>query len=346
MITRSGIADLIARAKSAGYRVYAPEKREGKVYLEEVSDRGALELDHVVTVNGVKDIMLPRCEPLAEFRTDEVSVKPVEEPPAKRMIIGTRPCDAASLVILDAILLEPVRDARYARKREETAVVTVACSRADSACFCTSMGYGPHDETGSDVILLPSGDSYIVRALTDRGRSLLGALGAEADAGVEPDGPPELARKVSTDGLKDWLDKNFESERWKDVSLNCISCGTCYYLCPTCHCFDITDEAGVSKGERYRIWDCCSFSGFTKMAGHQPRVGRHARYRQRIMHKFKYTVDNVDLVACVGDGRCIRHCPVGVDIGEILEALPAGTQAERRKADPRAGGRQPDTGRG
>lgn len=338
MMTRTDIADLIDRAKSAGYKVYAPQKREGKVYLEEVGDRGALELDHVVTVNGVKDIMLPRCEPLAEFRLDEVSLRAVEEPPARRIIIGTRPCDAASLVILDAILLEPVCDARYARKREETAIVTVACSKADSACFCTSMGYGPHDQTGSDVILLPSGDSYIVRALTDKGKSVLADLRAEADAGGKPDTPPELSRKVGIEGLKDWLDKNFESEKWRYVSTNCISCGTCYYLCPTCHCFDITDEAGVSKGERYRIWDCCSFSSFTRMAGHQPRVGRHARYRQRIMHKFKYTVDNVDLVACVGDGRCIRHCPVGVDMGDILEALPAGTRAGSRRADPGAVG--------
>lgn len=346
MMTREGIAELITRAKSAGYEVYAPQKREGRVYLEQVGESTSLELSHVVTVNGVKDILLPRSEPLAEFRVDEVSLVPVEEPPAKRIIIGTRPCDAAALVILDAILLEPVRDARYARKREETAVVTVACSRADGACFCSSMGYGPHDETGSDVILLPSGESYIVRAITERGKSLLADLGAQADAGGEPDGPPELARKVSTEGLKDWLDNNFESEKWRDVSINCISCGTCYYLCPTCHCFDITDEAGVSKGERYRIWDCCSFSDFTRMAGHQPRVGRHARYRQRIMHKFKYTVDNVDLVACVGDGRCIRHCPAGVDMGEILEALPVGTRAGGRRADQVGEEHRPDRGKG
>ena len=323
MIAKSDLARLVSRGVSAGYRVYAPVKREQKVYMEETVDGSALELDHVVTVNGVKDIMLPRCEALARFRVDEISVQPIEEPAGKRLIFGGRPCDAASLVILDPILMDPVRDSRYARKREETTIVTVACSRADGACFCESMGYGPHDETGSDVIFLPSGDSYLVRALSDKGRALLSELGLEADAGGEPDAPPQLTRKVSTEGLKDWLDRNFESEKWRDVSINCISCGTCYYLCPTCHCFDITDEAGVSKGERYRIWDCCSFSGFTQMAGHQPRVGRHARYRQRIMHKFKYTVDNVDLVACVGDGRCIRHCPVGVDIGEILEKLPA-----------------------
>lgn len=324
MVSRDDLAKMISGANSAGYRVFAPARREGKVYLEEMTDAASLELDHVVTVNGVKDILLPRCEALASFRLDDVSVESVEEPPAKRVLFATRPCDAASLVILDAILLDPVRDARYARNREETVIVTVACSKADGACFCTSMGYGPHDETGSDVILLPAGESFIVRGLTDKGKAFLGEIGVEADAAGGPDSPPELMRKVSTEGLKAWLDENFDSKAWDDASINCISCGTCYYLCPTCHCFDIADEAGVSRGRRYRIWDCCSFADFTKMAGHQPRVGRHARYRQRIMHKFKYTVDNVNLTACVGDGRCIRHCPVGVDIGEILEGLPAG----------------------
>jgi ferredoxin len=337
MLTESELRNFVARAGSQGYTVFAPRKRGGKVYLEEVGDADEVELGHVLTVNGAKDILLPRFEPLADFRLGDVRVDALEERFA-RVIFATRPCDAAALVILDAILLDPVRDARYARRREETVIVTLACSNADGACFCASMGYGPHDETGSDVILLPSGGSYIVRALTGKGKALLDKVGIPADEGGEPDSPPELKRKVHTGGIKEWLDENFESDRWKDASINCISCGTCYYLCPTCHCFDITDEAGVARGRRYRIWDCCSFSDFTRMAGHQPRVGRHARYRQRIMHKFKYTVDNVNLTACVGDGRCIRHCPVGVDIGEVLEGLPEGSARSRGSGEDRGSG--------
>ena len=321
MLRKSDLARLIDTAIAKDYKVHAPQARGDKVYLEEMEDSGSLEIDHVITVNGVKDIMLPRFEGLAGLRLDDTGVEPLYGIPEKRVVIGTRPCDAASLRILDAILLDPVRDTRYASRREETVVVTVACSRADSACFCSSVGCGPHDETGSDVILLPSGGSYIVKALTGKGRSLLEDLGGQGDQGGQADRPPRLVRQLNIGGLKEWLDGNFESDKWREVSLNCISCGICYYLCPTCHCFDIVDEAGVSRGERYRIWDCCSFSHFTEMAGYQPRVGRHARYRQRIMHKFKYTVDNANLVACVGDGRCIRHCPAGVDMGEILEKL-------------------------
>jgi sulfhydrogenase subunit beta (sulfur reductase) len=321
VISRSQLAEFVEKACAAGYAVYAPLKKEGGVYLMEMGKGEKPAMDHVLTVNGVKDVLLPRCEGIADFRTDQVGISPLDESPGRRIIFGTRPCDAASLSILDAILLEPVCDTRYAKRRSETVIVTVACSRADSACFCTSMGGGPHNETGSDVILLPSGDSYLVRGLTEKGAALLDELEIEPDRGGEPDSPPVVMRTVKTDGLKQWLDGNFGSERWKDVSVNCISCGICYYLCPTCHCFDIVDGPGLSRARRYRIWDCCSFSDFTRMAGHQPRATRHARYRQRIMHKFKYTVDNQGVVACVGDGRCIRHCPAGVDMGEILEKL-------------------------
>jgi ferredoxin len=246
----------------------------------------------------------------------------VTDPDERILIFGGRPCDAAGMDILNPILIGEVKDTRYADRRRRTVIMTVACARCDGACFCTSMGYGPHDATGSDILVLPKDGDFILRAVTEKGRHFIDEIGASESGDVEADRPPVPEREVQTDGLKAWLDSNFDDPKWRHVSENCISCGTCYYLCPTCHCFDIVDEAGISRGERLRIWDCCSFSGFTRMASHQPRVGRHARYRQRIMHKFKYTVDNVDRVACVGDGRCIRHCPTGVDICEILETLP------------------------
>jgi ferredoxin len=277
----------------------------------------------VLTRNTLKYVMLPSCEPLARYDLDKGALTPVEDDTKTMVVVGTRPCDAAAQAILDKILGGEIGDRRYMDRRRRSVMVTAACSRADSACFCTSMGYGPHDETGSDVLLLPAEGGYVVRAVTDRGRVFLSQVGITEDKEGKVAEPPELTRKVRTEGLKAWLDKNFDHCRWERVSENCLSCGICYYLCPTCHCYDIVDEAGLTRGERLRVWDSCSFKSFTKMASHQPRVGRHARYRQRIMHKFKYTVDNVGETACVGDGRCIRFCPVGVDITEILEALPS-----------------------
>lgn len=322
MITREELLRAVAKARAGGYTVFAPVARDGLVLIDRVDDPATIDFDHVLTVNGLKDVLLPRSECLAGLRLDETAVNPVEDQGGPVVIFASRPCDAAGLDILDSILLGSINDLRYRKRRERTTVVTLACSRCDDACFCTSVGYGPHDPTGSDVLLLPAGDRLAVRGLTAKGRAFLEAVGVadDGDAGVA-DRPPEVKGTVDTEALKTWLDANFDSERWRTVSENCVSCGTCYYLCPTCHCFDIVDEVGLSRGERKRIWDCCSFPGFTRMAGHQPRVGRHARYRQRVMHKFSYCPENVGRVACVGDGRCIRHCPYGVDIREVIEKL-------------------------
>jgi ferredoxin len=320
------VAELLRRIIEEGageFSVYAPVKHDYGVMIEHIEDADDISLDHILTRNTLKDVMLPSCETLARFDLETGAVEPVVDEEGTIVVVGSRPCDAAAQIILDKILGGETADRRYMDRRKRSVVVTVACSRCDSACFCTSMGYGPHDETGSDVLLLPAEAGHLVRAITDRGRDFLGRVGISEDKSGEVAQPPALSRKVTTEGLKAWLDNNFDHCKWEEISENCLSCGICYYLCPTCHCYDIVDEAGLTRGERLRVWDACSFRGFTKMASHQPRVGRHARYRQRVMHKFKYTVDNVGETACVGDGRCIRYCPVGVDICEILKRLPS-----------------------
>jgi len=320
MTARRDILRAIEAARAKGHVVFAPTRLDGLPLLAEIGEPLAIDFDHVLTVNTLKDILLPRCERLARLDVEGGGIDPTGDEDAATVVFGSRPCDAAALAITDAILLGQVRDARYERRRAKTIIMTVACSTCDDACFCTSMGYGPHDATGSDVVLVPAGGGYSVAGVSEKGKAFLAAVGLKEDVGGE-DAPPALSRKVETGDLKAWLDANFDNPVWREVSENCVSCGTCYYLCPTCHCFDITDETGGARGERLRIWDCCSFSDFTKMAGHQPRRGRHARYRQRVMHKFAYCPDNVGKVACVGDGRCIRHCPYGVDICEVLSKL-------------------------
>jgi sulfhydrogenase subunit beta (sulfur reductase) len=320
MTSREDLLKLVSQAIAEGHRVFAPTQLDGLPMLTEIDGTGSIDFDHVLTVNTAKDVLLPRVEALADFDIEDQRIDAIAPGTERTLIFGIRPCDAAGVALLDDILLGTVRDAAYARRRDKSVIVTVGCSRADEACFCTSMGYGPHDETGSDVLVLPRGDQFVLKAITEKGKTFLNEMGIAETSG-ESDAPPELRRRTDTDRLKEWLDGNFDSPKWRRVSENCVSCGTCYYLCPTCYCFDITDEAGLSRGQRLRIWDCCSFSGFTKMATHQPRVGKHARYRQRIMHKFKYCVDSIGKMACVGDGRCIRHCPYGVDICEVLETL-------------------------
>ncbi len=115
---------------------------------------------------------------------------------------------------------------------------------------------------------------------------------------------------------------------WGDLTETCLGCGVCTYLCPTCHCFDICDEAATAAGERIRVWDSCQFPLFTQEAsGANPRPSGKERFRQRIMHKFSYLPKERDMAGCVGCGRCVAECPVNLDIREVLEKL---SQAEAR----------------
>jgi len=124
--------------------------------------------------------------------------------------------------------------------------------------------------------------------------------------------------------VKAWLDANFESPIWEEVATRCAGCGACAFLCPTCHCFDIVDEGSERAGTRRKNWDACGFGKFTGHAsGHNPRDLQNKRYRNRFMHKFKYYHDKFGQTLCTGCGRCVRACPVGVDIAAILAAISA-----------------------
>jgi ferredoxin len=132
----------------------------------------------------------------------------------------------------------------------------------------------------------------------------------------------EKTAAMSFDGLKEKLDRGFDSPLWESISRVCLGCGLCTYQCPTCHCFDITDEKDGQDGTRIRAWDSCQYALFTHHAsGHNPRPEKVQRMRQRILHKFQFTVDNFDEVFCVGCGRCVQNCPVNLDVREALRTL-------------------------
>jgi sulfhydrogenase subunit beta (sulfur reductase) len=244
-------------------------------------------------------------------------------------VLLTRPCDAASLPILDPLFSWDSYDALFLQRRANTTVISIACAQPTEACFCTSVGGSPAGTEGADLLLSPVDGVYHVKIITERGKELVekhSRFFQESSDAVDErqvEAAEEWATRItrSVDVEKAFESLRFDSPLWEDAAQQCIDCGVCTFLCPTCHCFDIRDEGDPDKGSRVRIWDSCAFSEYTTMPAHQPRPQHYRRYRQRIMHKFQYYRQNLGKTLCVGCGRCIRRCPVGVDITQVLQAV-------------------------
>lgn len=314
------------------YEVLAPVKREGLVLFDRISSGGEAFLDYANSKKSLKEILLPQSERLFTYSSTDVrSIKtsPGQEKPI--LIFGIRPCDAGSFLFLDKVFLEEkYEDPYYLNRRNAMTVVAMGCNKPRSTCFCGSVDGGPFSTEGSDILLIDIGEEYIVQTATDKGIRLLEGKeleDAEEDKlnlmrKVIQDAEASMAPKIEIEGLKEKLDKIFDDPIWDLLTEKCIGCGVCTYLCPTCYCFDIVDENTDSRGERIRIWDSCQFPHFTLQAsGANPRPTNKERFRQRIMHKFSYCMDNEGQIGCVGCGRCVIECPVNLDIRQVLTAI-------------------------
>ncbi|MFP4563730.1 MAG: 4Fe-4S dicluster domain-containing protein [Spirochaetia bacterium] len=291
---------------------------------------------------SAKGVFFPQTEILCRYEDGVLTEETL--PDEKILLFGIRPCDARAIAELDEIFAASnsrFEDPYYLKRRENSVVVALACMGNEAGqaapartCFCTSVGGDPAGREGSDVIAYDLGERYLFTAVTGKGSEFL-----DANSGIfekaddkELDEAAEAAEKVveaaresmetiDLESIKERLDESFDSEVWKEITERCIGCGACTYLCPTCHCFDITDEDnGHGKGRRIRTWDSCQYPQFTLHAsGHNPRNVKTQRMRQRVMHKFSYAVENNGNIYCVGCGRCVARCPVNLDIREVLK---------------------------
>ena len=315
------------------YKVFAPVKRDSFVVFQEIHSGSEARLDYTNSKKPPKEIFFPQCEVLFTYDLHGEGLG-IEEPAfeEKRVIFGIRPCDARSLVILDDIFnSEEYKDVYYIDKREKTLVIAIGCNQPSSTCFCTSLGGGPFSRDGSDLLLVDIGEEYVAQAISKKGEKFLKKHKEfkEADEhslslmrNVVETAEALIKSKVAAGEIKAKLDGMFDDSFWDLLHEKCLGCAVCTYLCPTCHCFDIIDEAADQRGERVRIWDSCAFPMFTlEASGVNPRPSSKERTRQRIMHKFKYFVDNHGRAACVGCGRCIKECPVNLDIRAVLASI-------------------------
>ncbi len=326
IMSKSALPDLLDKLIGE-YEVYAPVKEGYYSLFKKITAGGEACFDYANSKIPPKGVLFPQSEKLFCYSLTGEGAK-IEDciDSGKKVVFGLRPCDARSLLLLDNVFKnDQYTDPYYMTRRENTLLVGMACINPAGTCFCTSMDSGPFDKTGLDVLLTDIGDAYLVEALSDAGKALvekfgLGDSGDEQnEAAAKAREAAELTCRVNTGELKAKLDINFYHAIWERFHEKCLGCAACTYSCPTCHCFDIVDEAVDCNGCRVRNWDSCMFPLFTMHgSGHNPRPGGKERMRQRIMHKFKYFVDNFNAMACVGCGRCIKNCPVNLDIREIL----------------------------
>ena len=311
-------------------QVLAPVRKGDSLVFEEILTGDEIRLSECNTKKSVKEVFFPQRERLFAYRGQET--REPAFPDRERIVFGVRPCDARSLSLLDPVFdADDFKDPYYCSKRDNTTVISIGCSQPMRTCFCTDTGGDPFSLEGTDVLLIDMGETYFVRSLTQRGEAFLqGKAGferAEQDQVRQKEEIIEKAREtvnsvLNVERIKRALDNDFDNPLWETLHEKCLGCGVCTFLCPTCHCFDILDEGDSEQGERIRIWDSCMFPLFTLHAsGENPRPSGKERMRQRILHKFKYFVDNHNKVACTGCGRCIRACPVNLDIREVLQEI-------------------------
>lgn len=305
--------------KLAGTRtLIAPRREEGLTLFRPVSSAAEIAFDFQNTDISAKEWFFGQSDVLftVEQKNGVAEITPAKVD-KEAVIFGIHPCDALGLSLIDKPFLQEPGDALYRERREKTALIGLACVTASPSCFCSSMGTGPGDASHVDVMLRQAEGGYIAEAVTDKGRALL-AEASVAESQNKPLPEPKLA-EVPAEGVVAAMPGVFENAYWGKVADRCIHCNVCSYVCPTCYCFDVRDYKRSGKAERVRSWESCQSPAFTRIAGgYDPRPSKAARLRQRFYHKLLYFPKEFGSIACTGCGRCVRSCPVNIDIREII----------------------------
>ena len=308
-----------------GARVVAPRQTTHGVELGDVRTPRDVATGYVQAITSAKGVVFPKVERILGYRTQGRDVALEDPTPDARptVLFGLRPCEARAFAALEALFNWGERDAFFNERRQRTAIVSVVCTEADEACFCTSLGSGPADPAGSDLQLHPLADGgYAADVRSEKGRALVALLGDRA-APLAPEAalaePARVEAAFAGNALPAVLATRFDDPVWAEQSLRCLGCGVCAFVCPTCACFDLQDEADAGGGQRLRCWDSCGLSTFTLHAsGHNPRERQSQRWRQRVYHKFAYYPDRLGMLGCVGCGKCSRACPADMSLKEHL----------------------------
>ncbi len=351
---------LLQALAGEGYQLIGPTVRDGAIVYDEIAGSRDLPegwtdeqaaghyrlkrradqalFGYVVGPPSWKKFLFPPRESLFTAIRGEgaLGFRPAEQDDKKRAFIGVRSCELHAISVQDRVFTAgPYVNSAYRLRRENLFLVAVNCGQAGATCFCASMGTGPAAKSGFDLVLteiLEGGRHYFtVESGSDRGASVVQGIGCpmadprdrELARKASERAEAQMGRTLDTDGIKDLLYRNLEHPRWAALAERCLSCANCTLVCPTCFCStveDVTDLAGRTA-ERVQRWDSCFNGEFSYLVGGSIRQSTRSRYRQWLTHKLASGHDQFGSSGCVGCGRCITWCPVGIDITEEVRAI-------------------------
>lgn len=312
---------------STNYEVFAPQIVDDISQFNPIGPDSELALnDSINTRYPPKSLFLPQTEVMLRYDPQRHRLENVKVLPDKRIILGIRPCDAYAITLLDTVFdTEEYRDPYWTARRSSSIIIGLGCNNPHSTCFCTTVENGPFNHSGMDALMTELYDVYFIEVFSEKAKPLFSELPIASKEQQEQikyhqtQVTKSMTVAFKTENLKQTLDNLFESDFWGEIAESCLGCGVCTFLCPTCFCFDIVDE--VQRNERVRNWDTCMFRIYSQEAsGHNPRPTRAERTRQRLMHKYSFWLEQIGKIGCTGCGRCVRYCPVGLDIRAMLKA--------------------------
>jgi sulfhydrogenase subunit beta (sulfur reductase) len=367
-IEQDGLQQIIDALAGQGYRVIGPTVRDGAIIYDTIArldelpvgwtdqqDGGRYRLErrddaalfgYAVGPHSWKRFLHPPTERLWEARRKGNAFTVVENEATSQPLafIGVRACELRAIAIQDRVFLGgQYLDAAYKVRREQAFIVAVNCGQAGGTCFCVSMDAGPKVETGFDLALTELVENGRHLFVLEVGSAAGGDLASElctqpateeqitAAERIIARTSAQMGRSLDTGGLKELLQANPNHPRWDEVAERCLTCGNCTNVCPTCFCTNIEDTTDLAGGtaERVRRWDSCFTLDFSYIHGGNVRTSSRSRYRQWITHKLAHWIDQFGTSGCVGCGRCITWCPVGIDITEEVAAIRAAPQPRR-----------------
>ena len=288
------------------------------------------------TAKSPKDLFFPQVEDLVRFKTQGKNIEIID--PRKEdedfVVFGVRACDARAFKVLDNVFMkaEP-EDTYYTNKRKHSTVVSLACTRPTETCFCGTFDIDAANPEG-DVTAWKTEDAIYFKSNNEKGEKFLKAIEGVTEESDDKEVKAQIKqtkaimKKLPLADLKadafgaGKTKELFDRPEWASLSESCLGCGTCTFVCPTCQCYDIKEFNTGREVIRYRCWDSCMYSEFTKMSAGQPRLTQLERFRQRFMHKLVYYPENNDgLFMCVGCGRCLAKCPIHMNIVKVMKTL-------------------------